>query len=160
MPRRFGSDALVGASQDKLYTFDMSRFRRKRTKSDLVITAAAGVLGLAVVLAFVGVLTYARSTEKKGDGPTAEKSKHEVTANDNGKVITFPVGVHFSVLLDEEHYPKTGLKCAPGGVVAHASDMPVAALPLYAVRFDTISPGTCTLSNKDFSATIVVVDSY
>jgi hypothetical protein len=88
--------------------------------------------------------------------PKAVKSQYEVTANDTGKTYTYPVGVHFSVFLDEEHYPKNELVCHPGGVIAHAANMPVATLPLYAVRFDTVAPGICTLHNKDFSMTVVV----
>ena len=127
-----------------------------RTKSDVAIYIVAAVAGLLFLVVGATAISYAQSKPVAKDGPVAQKSKHEVTFNDNGKTVTFPVGVHFSVFLDEENHPKKSLTCLPNGVVAPASDMPVAALPLYVVRFDTRSPGSCILTNKDFSVKIVV----
>ena len=129
-------------------------------------------LGACAVLSAGGALAFSYAPEKPHLSAVAlaaraepavvadrvQKSQYEITANDNGKTYLFSQGVHFSVFLDEENYPKAELNCSPGGIVAHARVMPVATLPLYAVRFDTVGAGSCRLHDKDFSMTVVVED--
>ena len=91
----------------------------------------------------------------------AEKSQYEITANDNGKTYTFGLGVRFAVFLDEDNYPKADLTCKPNNIIASAAadDTPVAALPLWVVRYYTVGVGQCTLKDKDFSMKIVVQEN-
>jgi hypothetical protein len=88
--------------------------------------------------------------------PQPHKDQYAITANDNERTYTFPLGSRFSVLLDEAHYPKSELACAPAGIIEPSSDIPVATKPLWVVRFNTIGQGSCKLSDKDFTLTIVV----
>ncbi len=146
----------------------MKRPRGKRSNKKIILVAGVSLAvlctGGTVALSYATpkpILSAVALAARAAPTPVAEKvekSKFEITANDNGKTYSFPPGVHFSVFLDEEHYPKNELVCSPVGVVAHASVMPVATLPLYAVRFDTVAPGSCRMHNKDFSMTVVVED--
>ncbi|OGG56013.1 hypothetical protein A3D71_02290 [Candidatus Kaiserbacteria bacterium RIFCSPHIGHO2_02_FULL_55_20] len=79
-------------------------------------------------------------------------SLHE---SDSGKTFAYNVGARFGIFLDENNNPKTGLRCAPEGVIElrqYTDSEP----PAYVASFEAKTPGTCMLTDKDFSATIVV----
>ena len=86
--------------------------------------------------------------------PQPQKEKYILTANDAGKTYTFTLGSRFSVLLDDA-YPKALLRCTPRGIIEEG-DAPVATKPLWAARFYAAGLGSCTLSDEDFTLTIIV----
>lgn len=85
-----------------------------------------------------------------------ENCPFEIYATDTGKTFTYSETSRFTVFLDSNKYPKSELVCNPQGIIGEISNIPPAVLPLYATRFETISPGQCTLSDRDFSVNIIV----
>ena len=75
--------------------------------------------------------------------------------SDSGRTFSYNVGTRFSVFLDETRQPKSELQCAPQGVIVFRGYAP-AEPPAYAATFEVTELGTCVLTDKDFSATIVV----
>ncbi len=133
----------------------MSRIRRRRTKSEAVVTTAGVLVGIFVLLVFASVDTIAKSRQQTSDA-VAEKTQFSLTANDSGKTFSYTIGTHFSVFLDEAHYPEAKLHCTPAGVVTLTKDLGVAPTGLYTARFTAVAPGTCELKNNDFSVLIRV----
>ena len=133
----------------------MSRIRRRRTKSEAVVITVGVLVSIVVLIGLASVHTIAKSRQQTSDA-VAEKTQFSLTANDSGKTFSYTLGAHFSVFLDEAHYPEAKLQCAPAGVVALTKDLGVAPTGLYTARFTAIAPGTCELKNNDFSVLIRV----
>lgn len=87
----------------------------------------------------------------------ARSSPQEVRAGDSGKTLTYHVGDTFTVILNEETYPKVQLSFAPGGIISIDSAVPQMAPPNYAVEFDAVAPGEVVLANGTFTVTIRIV---
>ena len=128
---------------------------KKRNRKPFFLAAAA--CGAVAVLG-AGAWWYAQEHARPAvrEKPQAIENQYELTANDSGKMFAYPVTSRFSVFLDEAHYPKQKLRCSPGGIVGQISNVPVVPPPLYVVRYEAVSTGTCVLQDGDFSATIVV----
>ena|SRR3989344_326283 len=77
-----------------------------------------------------------------GECPLLLEKRH------SGKTFVYRVGVQFSVVLDEKNNPLGNLHCTPAGVIEWVED----AVP----AFKGIAPGSCALTNDNFSATIVI----
>jgi hypothetical protein len=75
---------------------------------------------------------------------------------DAGKTLHYNVATRFSVLLDARRDPPANLRCLPEGVVRATTGVQEAEPPLYATRFETLSPGTCSLRGNAFLLTVVV----
>jgi hypothetical protein len=134
----------------------MSRFRkRRRTKPEVVIVTAGATIGLGVLILCGIAVSYAKSIPKY-DAPPAEKTQFSLTANDSGKTFTYAAGAHFSVFLSEANYKKDALRCSPAGVVGNSTSLGVPPKGMWVRRFEAVSPGSCTLTDKDFEVTIVV----
>lgn len=83
---------------------------------------------------------------------TCPLSLHE---SDSGKTFAYNVGSRFGVFLDENNNPKDGLRCTPDGVI-QLREYTASERPVYIAAFEGKAPGTCVLTGKNFSATIVV----
>ncbi|MBI5457866.1 hypothetical protein HY971_04050 [Candidatus Kaiserbacteria bacterium] len=83
---------------------------------------------------------------------TCPLSLHE---SDSGQTFIYSAGGRFSVFLDENNNPRSDLTCAPDGVIA-LRQYTFAEPPTYVAVFETKTSGTCVLTDKNFSATIVV----
>jgi hypothetical protein len=83
--------------------------------------------------------------------------QYEITAADSGKTFTYHVTTRFTVILDASKYPNAELACKPDEVLGTLSNIPALEPPFYAARFETVIPGTCMLSDRDFQVTIQVV---
>lgn len=89
--------------------------------------------------------------------PPTPSSQYEIRAKDSGKSFTYTVTTRFTVILDQNQYPKSDLKCQPKGVIGSISNIPEVQPPLYAARYGAVQPGTCTLKDGDFEVTIRVI---
>lgn len=78
-----------------------------------------------------------------------------VQESDSGRTLTYAVGTRFTAYFDETKNPQENLRCTPGGIVG---TLPTPRLepPLYAVILEALAAGNCTLTNDNFSATIVI----
>ncbi len=83
----------------------------------------------------------------------------EITAKDNGKTVVYTITSRFSLILDQQQYPKEAMKvtCQPAGVVGSISNVPPVAPPLWITRYEGVEPGECTVTDRDFSVTIRIV---
>jgi hypothetical protein len=90
----------------------------------------------------------------------AESQQYDITEKDSGKTFTYSVTSRFSVILDETKYPEANLRlsCEPNDVLGSISNLPSVFPPLYAVRYEGVTPGKCMITNGSFSVTIVIVD--
>jgi hypothetical protein len=86
--------------------------------------------------------------------------QYAFTAQDNGKTITYGITTRFSLSLDQQHYPSQNLQlsCQAQNALSAISNAPYAAPPLYAVGYETIAAGNCTIQNGNFILTVIVID--
>ena len=74
--------------------------------------------------------------------------------SDSGQTFIYPVATRFDVTLAEIKDPQSNLRCIPEGVIRPRQF--ITSGPLYTASFEAVTPGTCMLSDNDFSATIVI----
>src|SRR3989344_5327160 len=84
------------------------------------------------------------------------KGHYVIKENDSGKTFSYPKGSYFTIVLDEDRYPKKELKCAPNGIVRQIGNEPKVKIEMYAIRFETENPGTCMLKSGSFAVAIRV----
>jgi hypothetical protein len=92
--------------------------------------------------------------------PTSEpelSTTDEITEADNGKTFTYTVTSRFSVILDGNKYSPDSLSVVPTGIVGYVSNIPDVDPPLWVVRYEGVSPGTCSIRNGDFAVTVRIV---
>ena len=133
----------------------MSRIRRKRKKSEILVLGVGALVGLSCIIVGAAGLALAHARELSHPAP-AEKTQFSLTANDSGKTFTYTITSRFSVFLDEAHYPLAALRCSPDGIVGSISNIGVPPQGLWVARFEAVAPGSCVLRDKDFAVTIVV----
>jgi hypothetical protein len=80
----------------------------------------------------------------------------ELRDSDSGKTFIYSPTMRFTVFFNERLNPEANLRCSPDGVIGRISNTPPAAPPLYAATFEGVAPGTCTLLDDVFSATIII----
>lgn len=87
--------------------------------------------------------------------------QYAFTAQDSGKTITYGVTTRFSLSLDEQQYPRENLQlsCPTQNALSSISNAPYAAPPLYAVGYETVAAGNCTIKDGNFTLTVVVIGS-
>lgn len=85
---------------------------------------------------------------------------YEFTENDSGKSLTYTVTSRFGMELDIQKYPKqnTRVVCTPPGAIGSISNIPSVVPPLYAVRYQAVKPGTCTITNGSFILKVKVIN--
>jgi hypothetical protein len=88
----------------------------------------------------------------------APSTQSEIRAQDSGKTFTYTVTTRFTVILDQNQYPKSDLSCQPQGIIGSVSNIPEVQPPLYAARYEAVQPGTCTLKDGNFEVTIHVIE--
>ena len=76
--------------------------------------------------------------------------------SDSGKTFTYNVATRLSVYLDDVTNPQKDLRCTPEGVIQAQGNLREVEGSSYSLTFETVALGTCVLSNRNFSATIVV----
>jgi hypothetical protein len=80
----------------------------------------------------------------------------EITQDNSGERLSYTVTTRFGVSLDPQANPPERLRCTPEGVIGAISNVPPSGSSLYIARFEAVQPGTCTLTDDNFSAVISV----
>ncbi len=85
--------------------------------------------------------------------------KYEFTEHDSQKTVTYVMTTRFTIILNAQMYPKEKLlvSCNPAGTLGSISNIPSETPPLYAVRYEGIQPGLCTISNGTFLLTVNII---
>jgi hypothetical protein len=84
------------------------------------------------------------------------RQEADIKVSDSGKTFPFGVTVRFSVFLDDARYPVSALRCSPEGVIGIVSNGSLRGPDLYPISFEGLQPGTCQLTDGDFSVRIVI----
>ncbi|MGE5541123.1 MAG: hypothetical protein ACM3TU_02470 [Bacillota bacterium] len=121
---------------------------------------------ILLVLALIGALIWISERQEFGNDAKAPsvspgcrvgECPFEITEADSGKTFTYTVTSRFTLILDETKHPQQELSCVPAGILGSISNIPAVSPPSYAARFEGVAPGTCTFSDRDFTATITIV---
>ncbi len=91
--------------------------------------------------------------------PEALSQQYEITERDAGRTFVYAETSRFAIILDGRVYPRPSVKlrCDRPDVLGPISNLPSVAPPLYAVRYEGVTPGTCTISNQGFAVTVRIV---
>jgi hypothetical protein len=80
----------------------------------------------------------------------------ELRKENSDERFIYGVTTRFTVVLNDNDNPQGHLHCVPDGIIGAISNVPPESPPLYAARFEGVAPGSCALSDDNFSATIVI----
>jgi hypothetical protein len=85
--------------------------------------------------------------------------QYEFTEKDSGKTVTYTVTSRFGIILDQQKYPKNNIQvaCTPQGVLGSISNIPSVVPPLYALRYEGVQPGVCTIKDETFLFTVKII---
>lgn len=85
--------------------------------------------------------------------------QYEFTERDSGKTATYVVTSRFGIILNQQKYPKKQVQvsCTPAGTLGSISNLPSVAPPLYAVRYQGVQPGICTIRNGPFFLRVKII---
>jgi hypothetical protein len=91
--------------------------------------------------------------------PPSLTQQYSFTAQDSGRTLTYTVTSRFGITLNSQKYPKSHLQviCSPQDTLGSISNIPSVAPPLYAVRYQGVEPGICTIKNGSFFLTVRIV---
>lgn len=109
----------------------------------------------------IAALPSPSRTTLAGASPAPTYSQqYTILEQDSGKTFVYPITSRFQIELDPQQYPQESLKvsCHPDGILGAVSNLPSLAAPLYAVRYEGVKPGKCTVTNQDFMITVQIVD--
>jgi hypothetical protein len=101
-------------------------------------------------------LTPASSTSS----PTPELTQqYSFTAQDSGKTVTYTVTSRFQIIFDQQKFPQKDVQvsCTLAGTIGSVSNLPSVSPPLYAIRYEGVQPGTCTIRNGNFLLRVIIV---
>ncbi len=86
------------------------------------------------------------------------KDHSDITLARNGQTFTYTITSRFFVFLDDEKYPIRDLTCDPEWVMGYVSNGSFRGPDLYPIYYEATIPGKCTLKDKDFAVSVVVVE--
>lgn len=111
--------------------------------------------------AIVGSAYMLRGTLSHKPACVLDSCPFEIHEEDSGGAFTYRLTSRFTLLLDSTKHPVSMLSviCAPEQSIGNISTIPAVDPPLYAVRFEGVLPGACTVSDGDFRVTIKIVSS-
>lgn len=81
------------------------------------------------------------------------------TEQDSGRTVIYTVTSRFGIILNQRKYPKKNMQisCTPPGTLGSVSNLPSVMPPLYAVRYEAVQPGLCTVKNGTFLFIVRVI---
>jgi hypothetical protein len=88
--------------------------------------------------------------------PDPLQQQSDIKLQDNGGAFTFTVTSRFFVFLDNQANPVSELKCTPEAIIGIISNGSLNGPGRYPVMFEAVQPGTCTLTDREFSVQITV----
>lgn len=85
--------------------------------------------------------------------------QYDFTEQDRGRTLIYTVTTRFQIIFNQQQYPKKNLQlsCTPPGVLGSISNLPSVTPPLYAVRYEAVQPGLCTIKNGTFLLTVRII---
>jgi hypothetical protein len=85
--------------------------------------------------------------------------QYEFTEQDSGRMVTYTVTSRFGINLNQQRYPKKNIQisCTPPGTLGSISNLPSIVPPLYAVRYEAVQPGLCTIKNGTFLLRVRII---
>ena len=85
--------------------------------------------------------------------------QYEFKEQDSGRTVTFTVTSRFQIILDQQKYPKKNVQvsCTPPETLGSVSNLPAVAPPLYALRYEGVQAGLCTIKNGNFLLTVRII---
>ncbi len=88
-----------------------------------------------------------------------QTQKYEFTAQDSGMSVTYVVTSRFGITFNPQKYPKQHLQitCTPPDTIGSVSNLPSVKPPLYAVRYQAVRPGKCTIKNGNFMLKVTII---
>ena len=91
--------------------------------------------------------------------PPQLTQQYEFTEQDSGRTVIYTVTSRFGISLNQQKYPKKNMQisCTPPGTLGSVSNLPYVAPPLYAVRYEAVQPGLCTIKNGTFLLTVRII---
>lgn len=85
-----------------------------------------------------------------------ESNNYELRESDKAKTFVYPVTSRVGVVLDSTKYSSTGTDCEPYGILGSISNVPAVPSGQFAVRYEGVAPGGCTLQNGDWYTHIII----
>jgi hypothetical protein len=92
---------------------------------------------------------------------TPQLTQHyDFTEQDSGRTVTYTVTSRFEIILNQQKDPKGNLQvsCSPAGTLGVISNLPSEPPPLYAVRYEGVQAGRCTIKNGTFLLTVKIIN--
>ena len=85
--------------------------------------------------------------------------QYDFTEQDSGRTVTYTVTSRFEITLNQQKYPKDNLRvsCSRAGTLGAISNLPAETPPLYAVRYEGVQAGSCTIQNGTFLLTVKII---
>jgi hypothetical protein len=85
--------------------------------------------------------------------------QYDFTEQDSGRTVTYTVTSRFEITLNQQKYPKGNLRvsCSRARTLGAISNLPAETPPLYAVRYEGVQAGRCTIQNGTFLLTVKIV---
>jgi hypothetical protein len=113
---------------------------------------------VVMLLGFLGALVYYWQHQPVAQSGQCQGGEcpSEIHESDSGTAFYYPVTGRFTVILNQNNNPAENLRCTPDGIIGPISNIPSVAPPLYAARFEGLQPGTCTLTDDNFSITVII----
>lgn len=92
-------------------------------------------------------------------GTSQLTQQYDFTEQDSGRTVTYTVTSRFEIVLNQQKYPKKNLQvsCNPAGTLGAVSNLPSETPPLYAVRYQGVQAGMCTIQNGTFLLTVRII---
>jgi hypothetical protein len=95
--------------------------------------------------------------------PTPQLTQqYEFTEQDSGRTVTYTITSRFGITLNSQKYPKNNIQvsCQPQDTIGSISNIPSVAPPLYAVRYQGVIAGLCTIRNGTFFLMVRIIDVH
>lgn len=140
------------------YSRSDTRIRYQHMRSAIPVSAFLG-------FAFIFLVGCASPVSPKNTTPqptpTTPKltQQYDFTAQDSGRTVTYTITSRFEIFLNQQKYPKQNIEvsCQPQDTLGSVSNLPSVASPLYAVRYEGVQPGVCTIKNGNFLLTVRII---
>ncbi len=142
--------------------------QRPRTPSAVTIGTFLGLAFLLLVSCTNPLSTQGTTPQRTPTSPGNHLSttpapqltqQYEFTEQDSGRTVTYTVTSRFQIIFNPQKYPKKNVQvsCTPPGTLGSVSNLPSVTPPLYAVRYEAVQPGLCTIKNGTFLLTVRIV---
>lgn len=85
-----------------------------------------------------------------------ESNDYELHESDLAQTFVYPVTSRVGIVLDSSKYSPTGMDCEPHGVLGSVSNIPAVPTGQFAVRYEGLVAGGCTLQDGSWYAHIII----